>query len=104
MPDGSEVSAVTGFVLCVFVVVYVGMLLGRLPWLAIDRTGAALVGAILLVAGGAVGVADAWAAADVPTLALLFGLMVVSAQLRLGGFYTAVSRALVASAFAAAGV
>ena len=41
---------------------------------------------------------QAWAAADVPTLALLFGLMVISAQLRLGGFYTAVSRALIAAA------
>src|SRR5262249_16753047 len=31
---------------------------------------------------------------DVPTLALLLGMMVVSAQLRLGGFYTMVTRAI----------
>jgi Na+/H+ antiporter NhaD/arsenite permease-like protein len=34
----------------------------------------------------------AWQAIDVPTMALLLGLMVVSAQLRLGGFYTATVR------------
>src|SRR5262249_5757180 len=31
---------------------------------------------------------------DVPTLALLLGMMVVSAQLRLGGFYTLVTRTI----------
>lgn len=81
-----------------FLVVYAAMILGRLPGLALDRTGAAVLGALALVAAGSMTVADAWAAADVPTLALLFGLMVVSAQLRLGGFYTAVSRALIAAA------
>jgi Na+/H+ antiporter NhaD/arsenite permease-like protein len=35
--------------------------------------------------------AAAWAAIDVPTLALLFGLMVISAQFRLGGFYAALT-------------
>ena len=41
--------------------------------------------------------AAAWAAVDVPTLALLFGLMVVSAQFRLGGFYTWVTRRIVSA-------
>uniref|UniRef100_I2Q1N3 Na+/H+ antiporter NhaD-like permease n=1 Tax=Desulfovibrio sp. U5L TaxID=596152 RepID=I2Q1N3_9BACT len=91
-------------VLFVFLLVYAAMALGRLPGLAVDRAGAALVGAIVLVAGGAMTVSDAWNAADVPTLALLFGLMVVSAQLRLGGFYAAVSRALIAAAASPAGL
>ena len=93
-----------GFVLFVFLLVYAAMILGRLPGLALDRAGAALLGAILLVAGGIMTVADAWAAADVPTLALLFGLMVVSAQLRLGGFYTAISRWLIAVSASPAGL
>ncbi len=93
-----------GVVLFVFLLVYAAMILGRLPGLALDRAGAALLGAILLVAGGTMTVADAWAAADVPTLALLFGLMVVSAQLRLGGFYTAVSRSLIAVSASPAGL
>ena len=91
-------------VLVVFIVVYAAMILGRLPGLALDRTGAAVLGALVLVAAGTMTVAEAWSAADVPTLALLFGLMVVSAQLRLGGFYTRVSRLLVASAATPAGL
>lgn len=94
----------TVLVLCVFSVVYICMALGRLPGLPLGRTGAAMLGATALVVGGAVSVRGALAAVDVPTLALLFGLMVVSAQLRLGGFYTKVSRRLVASAASPAGL
>jgi Na+/H+ antiporter NhaD/arsenite permease-like protein len=71
------------------------MLLGEIPGLALDRTGVALLGALALVATERVTPAAAWAAVDVPTLALLFGLMVVSAQLRLGGFYTWATRRIV---------
>jgi Na+/H+ antiporter NhaD/arsenite permease-like protein len=91
-------------VLAVFLLVYAAMALGRLPGLALDRAGAALFGAIALVAAGLLTVPQAWSAADVPTLALLFGLMIVSAQLRLGGFYTAVARRLIAASASPAGL
>jgi Na+/H+ antiporter NhaD/arsenite permease-like protein len=84
-------------VLVVFLVVYLGMLLGEIPGLALDRTGVALLGALVLVASERVTPAEAWAAVDVPTLALLFGLMVVSAQFRLGGFYTWATRRIVSA-------
>jgi Na+/H+ antiporter NhaD/arsenite permease-like protein len=78
-------------VLVVFLVVYVGMILGRLPRLQLDRTGVALLGAIALLATGALEFNEAVASVDTTTLALLFGLMVLSAQLRLGGFYARVT-------------
>ena len=78
----------------VFAFVYLGMFLGRIPGLALDRTGVALLGAIVLLATQRVSEAAAVASIDVPTLALLLGMMVVSAQLRLGGFYTMVTRAI----------
>jgi Na+/H+ antiporter NhaD/arsenite permease-like protein len=78
-------------VLTVFVLVYAGMLLGRIPRLGVDRTGIALLGAIALLATGEVTLARAVEHVDVPTLALLFGMMVLSAQLRLGGVYSAVT-------------
>ncbi len=81
-------------ILAVFLLVYAGMVLGKLPRLALDRTGIALLGAIALLATGTVTPAAAWKAVDVPTLGLLFGLMVVSAQLRLGGAYAALTRRL----------
>lgn len=85
------------FVLAVFGFVYVGMIVGRYPGLAIDRTGIALLGAIALLAAGTVSAEAAWESIDVPTMGLLFGLMVLSAQLRLGGLYAAITRRIVAA-------
>jgi Na+/H+ antiporter NhaD/arsenite permease-like protein len=79
-------------VVSVFVFVYAGMVLGEIPGLALDRTGVALLGAIVLIATDRVSTDLALRTIDVPTLSLLFGLMVVSAQFRLGGFYSAVVR------------
>jgi Na+/H+ antiporter NhaD/arsenite permease-like protein len=78
----------------IFVIVYLGMILGGLPGLALDRTGVALVGAIVLVAMGRVDVSQAWAALEPSTMMLLFGLMVVSAQFRLSGSYARLTRSL----------
>ncbi|MFK7777064.1 MAG: anion transporter [Gimesia sp.] len=83
------------FVVAVYVIVYLSMLLGGIPGLRVDRTGAALLGAILLLAGGSISEKNALNSVDVPTLALLFGLMVVSAQFQLGGFYSLVTRRVV---------
>jgi Na+/H+ antiporter NhaD/arsenite permease-like protein len=88
---------VDSLVLGVFAFVYLGMFLGRIPGLALDRTGVALLGAIVLLATRRVSEQEAVAAVDVPTLALLLGMMVVSAQLRLGGFYTLATRAIAAT-------
>ena len=78
--------------LAVFGVVYAGMILGGLPRLKLDRTGVALLGAIVLIASGAIALPDALASIDIATVTLLFGLMIVSAQLRLGGFYARISQ------------
>jgi Na+/H+ antiporter NhaD/arsenite permease-like protein len=84
-------------ILVIFGLVYVGMILGELPGLALDRTGVSLLGAIAVVAVGAVPLGRAWSAVDMGTLYLLFGMMVISAQFRLAGFYTRVTRQLVAA-------
>lgn len=87
-----------GTVVAVFVFVYLGMILGRIPGLALDRTGIALLGAIFLLAFGKIQPEEAWRSIDVPTIALLLGLMVLSAQFRLGGFYAYITRRLGAMA------
>ena len=84
-------------VLIIFACVYLGMILGRLPGLAIDRTGVALLGAALLVGFECITPSEAWHAIDVPTILLLLGLMVISAQLRLGGLYSTVTRRMAAA-------
>ncbi|QIK39096.1 anion transporter [Caldichromatium japonicum] len=73
--------------LIVFLLVYLGLFLGGLPFLQLDRTGVALLGAIVLVATEVVPMDEVWKAVHPPTLALLFAFMVISAQLRLSGFY-----------------
>ncbi len=78
----------------VFAVVYAGMMLGSLPLLKLDRTGIALLGAIALIGTETLTLDEAWQALHVPTLILLFAFMVLSAQLRLGGFYTWTTRRL----------
>lgn len=82
----------------IFTVTYIGIALGRVPGLLIDRTGIALVGAISMVVVGAVSVANATAAIDFSTILLLFGLMILSAQLRVAGFYRLVAGYVLRSA------
>jgi Na+/H+ antiporter NhaD/arsenite permease-like protein len=77
----------TGLVLVVFVAVYLGMAIGRWPGLKVDRTGIALLGAIVLYGSGAIDGAAVLAAIDFPTLVVLFGLMILSAQFAACGFY-----------------
>ena len=73
-------------VVAVFGLVYLGMFLGRLPGLQIDRTGIALLGAIVLVATGGIGLLalDAqWLAVKEAAVPGVIGLAVlVSARTR----------------------
>ncbi|WP_289021733.1 SLC13 family permease [Desulfobacter postgatei] len=75
--------------LVIFFVSYLGIAMGGIPGLTLDRVGIAILGAIAMVAFGAVSPQEAVRCIDFPTLCLLYGLMIISAQLRLGGFYTA---------------
>lgn len=77
----------TAIILGLFTVTYVGMALGRFPGLRIDRTGIALVAAILLLTVGALDTKQAVAAVDFPTIFILLGLMILSAQYAGSGFY-----------------
>jgi len=71
----------------IFVATYVVIALGRAPGLRLDRTGAALLGASLMVASGSLTLAQAYRAIDFDTLVLLLGMMIIVAHLRLAGFF-----------------
>jgi Na+/H+ antiporter NhaD/arsenite permease-like protein len=83
-------------IVAVFAIVYFGMFLGGLPRLKLDRSGVALLGGITVVGIGAMSTEEAARAVHLPTILLLFAFMVVSAQMRLGGFYTEVTRRVAA--------
>ncbi|MGL5952164.1 MULTISPECIES: SLC13 family permease [Providencia] len=72
----------------VFVLVYVAMAFGKLPGFKVDRTGAAVIGALAMMAIGSITPPNAWNAIDYRTIGMLFGLMVVSASFVVSGFYS----------------
>jgi Na+/H+ antiporter NhaD/arsenite permease-like protein len=80
-------TSVTFTVVAIFAIVYGGMIAGGLPFVQLDRTGIALLGGIALVTFGALTPEQAAQSVHLPTLILLFSFMVISAQMRLGGFY-----------------
>jgi Na+/H+ antiporter NhaD/arsenite permease-like protein len=61
--------------------------LGKFPWMKIDRPGAAIIGAVLMVAFRIVGPREALQSIDFATIVLLFSMMLVVAHLRVGGFF-----------------
>jgi Na+/H+ antiporter NhaD/arsenite permease-like protein len=83
-------------VVVIFAIVYLGMIVGGLPFLQLDRTGVALLGAIALVTIGDLTPEQAASSIHLPTLLLLFSFMVLSAQMRLGGFYAWVTQHIAA--------
>ena len=73
--------------IAIFALTYLVVAVGRLPGFRLDRAGAALVGASLMVAVGALPLEEAPKAIDFDTIILLLGVMIVVANLRLSGFF-----------------
>lgn len=75
----------------VFLGTYLVLAVGRLPGFRVDRTGAAIIGAGLMIAFNVLSLEEAYASIDFNTIILLFGMMIVVADLRLSGFFAAVA-------------
>jgi len=71
----------------IFIATYAVIAIGRLPGARLDRAGAALIGASLMVASGTLTLEEAYRAIDLDTLTLLLGMMIVVANLRFAGFF-----------------
>jgi Na+/H+ antiporter NhaD/arsenite permease-like protein len=83
--------AITIVTAIIFLLTYAGISLGRIPGLRLDRAGIALTGAALMMAVGAITPDEAYRAVNLDTLALLLGMMIVVAHLRLSGFFRLVT-------------
>jgi len=83
-------------ILLIFAITYLGLAMGRIPGLKLNRAGIALLGAIGMTIFGKVTTAKAIEFVNWPTVCLLFGFFVISAQLRLSGFYNLVAGGLAA--------
>ncbi len=79
----------------IFAITYLVLAIGRLPGFRIDRTGAAIIGAAFMVGVNALSLEDAYRAINFDTIILLFGMMIVVANLQLSGFFSLVAERVV---------
>jgi Na+/H+ antiporter NhaD/arsenite permease-like protein len=75
----------------IFLLSYLVFAIGKFPGMKIDRPGAAIIGAVLMVAFRAVQPADSLHFIDFGTIVLLFSMMLLVAYLHLDGFFDWVS-------------
>ncbi len=78
-----------------FLITYIFIAIGRVPGTKLDRTTIALIGGIAVLALGRLNFSQAAHHLDLPTLAILFSLMILSGRLKLSGFYTWIIQKLV---------
>ena len=79
----------------IFIGSYFVFALGKFPWMKIDRPGAAIIGAVLMVAFRIVGARDALGSIDFPTIVLLFSMMLIVGNLRVVGFFDWITERLI---------
>src|SRR6266446_4699847 len=88
----------TTVAIAIFTATYLVIAIGKLPGFHLDRAGAALLGASLMVGSGVLSLDQAYRAVDFDTIALLLGMMIVVANLRLSGFFRLVNNWVVTRA------
>ena len=71
----------------ILVLVYGGVAIGRIPGLRLDRTGIAFLGGAAMIVFGGVSLDEAFHAIDWDTIALLLGMMIVVAHLKVSGAF-----------------
>jgi Na+/H+ antiporter NhaD/arsenite permease-like protein len=79
----------------IFLLTYLVLAIGRLPGFRVDRTGAAIIGASLMVGVNALTLEEAYGAINFDTLILLFGMMIVVASLQISGFFALIAERVV---------
>lgn len=83
-------------ILAIFALTYLGIALGHVPGLKLNRTGIALLGAIAIIIFSRMSTTSVVGLINWPTILLLFGFFVISAQLRLSGFFGRVANVIAA--------
>ena len=81
----SDAQLLAGYI--IFLASYLVFAIGKFPGLKIDRPGAAIIGAVAMVAFRIVRPTDALHYVDFPTLVLLFSMMLIVGNLHVVGFF-----------------
>jgi Na+/H+ antiporter NhaD/arsenite permease-like protein len=71
----------------IILITYIGIAVGSLPYLRVNRTTIALIGVGALLALGLLDFDQLGSLLELNTLVLLFGMMVINANLQLAGFF-----------------
>ena len=71
----------------ILILTYIGVAFTRLPRVNIDRPSAAFGGAVLMILFGVLTFGEAVNAIDFNTIALLLGMMILVAALKVAGFF-----------------
>ncbi len=75
-----------------------GIAVGRIPRLRMNRAGIAFAGAAALIALGAISAEEASASIDLGTLILILSMMIITANLKLSGFFDLAAAAVLRTA------
>jgi Na+/H+ antiporter NhaD/arsenite permease-like protein len=78
---------VTSARLVIFVITYLLIAIQQIPGIRINRPAASLMGAVAMVVMGGLPASEAYAAIDPNVLVFLFGVLLLTAYLDLGGFF-----------------
>ncbi|MBJ2153567.1 anion transporter [Paracoccus sp. IB05] len=89
--DGFALNPTQIIAIVIFTLTYAVIAIGRMPFLRVDRTGAALIGAAFMIGCGVLTPEEAYQAVDLDTITLLLGMMIVVANLRISGFFSLVT-------------
>jgi len=86
--------------LAILALTYVGVAAGRIPGLRLDRTGLAFLGGAAMITLGPMKLEDAFRAVDINTIAMLLGMMIVVAHLKVSGAFRMLGAAVIRHAHA----
>jgi len=89
----SEIKVLLAY--AIFTASYLVFAIGKFPGMKIDRPGAAIVGAVLMVACRVVAPGEAIRFIDFSTIVLLFSMMLIVAYLHLAGFFAWITELVV---------
>lgn len=87
-----------GFYLAVISITLIGVALGRFPNLKMNRATITLAGSTILLGFGAITPEIAFKLIDFNTLALIFSMMILNANLKISGFFSILNRFILKNA------
>lgn len=85
-------------IIIIILITLIGIAIGSLPKLRMNRSTISLVGATALIIAGGVSLEDAFKAVDMNTIILIFSMMILNINLRLSGFFKIITSKIISFA------